>query len=353
VASTRRYWPAWASPRPGAPRSAVAHISALSQIDPSSTHGREIGAGSGDLLHITKALLARSCGAISASSLVRRPASGGSCPSECPSGANAHRFSVRILTLTLVEPSGLEPLTSCMPYPAKLSRTVAGLARYLWRVRRTPPRANVVGVGCGCQLPRHSIPKDHSLVSLVRVVVYRRWPGITPRRCPLRSGHMACGCGQFWRSLPSAAVLAPRTCDVRPWVTWLGCVVLAPAEGDSAHGIVWWISLREPPGSRVCPECNHPYRRKGACAPAGPAVHTGPSGTTSAASRMAAVPAVSVKFRGPRTSVLGFLVIGSVFVAFWKWDSLSWHTRGMILAAYGVVCLGAGLIPAFGICQPR
>jgi Protein of unknown function (DUF3592) len=61
---------------------------------------------------------------------------------------------------------------------------------------------------------------------------------------------------------------------------------------------------------------------------------------------MAAVPAVSVKFRGPRTSVLGFLVIGSVFVVFWKWDSLSWHARGMILAAYGVVCLGAGLIPA-------
>jgi hypothetical protein len=44
-------------------------------------------------------------------------------------------------------------------------------------------------------------PKDHLLVSLVRVVVYGRWPGITPRRCPLRSGHMACGCGQFWWSL--------------------------------------------------------------------------------------------------------------------------------------------------------
>ena len=99
----------------GRPRSAVAHISALSQIDPSSTHGREIGAGSGDLLHITKALLARSCGAISASLLVRWPVSGGSCPSECPSGANAHRFSVRILHLTWVELSGLEPLTSCMP----------------------------------------------------------------------------------------------------------------------------------------------------------------------------------------------------------------------------------------------
>ena len=58
------------------------------------------------------------------------------------------------------------------------------------------------------------------------------------------------------------------------------------------------------------------------------------------------MPAVSVKLGGPRTCVLGFLVIGSVFVAFWEWDSLSWHARGMILAAYGVVCLGAGLIPA-------
>ena len=44
--------------------------------------------------------------------------------------------------------------------------------------------------------------------------------------------------------------------------------------------------------------------------------------------------------------MLGFLVIGSVLVVFWKWDSFSWHARGMILAAYSVVCLGAGLIPA-------
>jgi hypothetical protein len=58
------------------------------------------------------------------------------------------------------------------------------------------------------------------------------------------------------------------------------------------------------------------------------------------------VPAVSVKLGGPRTRVLGFLVIGSGFVVIWKWDSLSWHARGMILAAYGVLCLGAGLIPA-------
>jgi hypothetical protein len=61
---------------------------------------------------------------------------------------------------------------------------------------------------------------------------------------------------------------------------------------------------------------------------------------------MAAVPAVSVKFGGPRTGVLGFLVFGSVFVVIWKWDSLSWHARGVILAAYGAMGLGAGLIPA-------
>src|SRR5262245_44065704 len=61
---------------------------------------------------------------------------------------------------------------------------------------------------------------------------------------------------------------------------------------------------------------------------------------------MAPVPAISVRLGGPRTRVLSFLVIGSVFVVYWKWHSLSWLARGMILAAYGVVCLGAGLIPA-------
>jgi hypothetical protein len=63
---------------------------------------------------------------IPVSSLVRRPASGGSCPPECPSGANAHWFSVRILYLTWVELSGLEPLTSCMPCRPISSARVAG-----------------------------------------------------------------------------------------------------------------------------------------------------------------------------------------------------------------------------------
>jgi len=47
--------------------------------------------------------------------LVRRALLSGDCPSKCPSRANAHRFNVRIMSLTWVELSGLEPLTSCMP----------------------------------------------------------------------------------------------------------------------------------------------------------------------------------------------------------------------------------------------
>ena len=58
------------------------------------------------------------------------------------------------------------------------------------------------------------------------------------------------------------------------------------------------------------------------------------------------MPAISVNFRSTRAKVLGGLAIGSVFVVLVMWDALSWHARGMILAAYGVVCLGAGLIPA-------
>jgi hypothetical protein len=52
-------------------------------------------AATGDLLNVAKALSVRVADTISASSLVRRPASGGSCPSECPSAGNAHRFWVR------------------------------------------------------------------------------------------------------------------------------------------------------------------------------------------------------------------------------------------------------------------
>ncbi len=72
-------------------------------------------ARTGDLLQITKALLIREITTL-ALPLARRPSSCGSCPSECSSrGAYAHRFRIRIMRLTRVELSGLEPLTSCMP----------------------------------------------------------------------------------------------------------------------------------------------------------------------------------------------------------------------------------------------
>src|SRR6266540_3830100 len=59
---------------------------------------------------------------------------------------------------------------------------------------------------------------------------------------------------------------------------------------------------------------------------------------------MAPVPALRITFgRSPRARALGFLVMGSALVVSWKWDSLSWHARGLILAAYGVAGLGFGL----------
>ena len=56
--------------------------------------------------------------------------------------------------------------------------------------------------------------------------------------------------------------------------------------------------------------------------------------------------AVSFNFRSPRATVLCVLAIASAIVVIWRWHSLSWHARGIILAVYGVACLGAGLIPA-------
>jgi hypothetical protein len=44
--------------------------------------------------------------------------------------------------------------------------------------------------------------------------------------------------------------------------------------------------------------------------------------------------------------LLAFLLIGSVFLVFWRWSLLNWHARGMILAAYGVVLLLVVLLPA-------
>ena len=43
------------------------------------------------------------------------------------------------------------PATACMPYPARLSGTDAGLGGCLCRVRAGRSRTERVGVGCGCQ----------------------------------------------------------------------------------------------------------------------------------------------------------------------------------------------------------
>lgn len=47
--------------------------------------------------------------------------------------------------------------------------------------------------------------------------------------------------------------------------------------------------------------------------------------------------------RGPIERALGFLLGGSAVVVALKWDSLSWHARGVILTVYGVLCLAFGL----------
>jgi hypothetical protein len=56
---------------------------------------------------------------------------------------------------------------------------------------------------------------------------------------------------------------------------------------------------------------------------------------------------ISVNFpSSPLVRTLVTLVVGSVFVVLWKWDSLSFHARGLILGAYGIALLGSLLIPA-------
>ena len=51
-------------------------------------------------------------------------------------------------------------------------------------------------------------------------------------------------------------------------------------------------------------------------------------------------------WRGPRATVVGWLLLGTVFLVSWKWSSLSWHARGVIVAAYGVILLSVLLFPA-------
>ena len=42
-------------------------------------------------------------------------------------------------------------------------------------------------------------------------------------------------------------------------------------------------------------------------------------------------------WRGRRFDLVGWLLLGSVLLVWWRWSSLGWHARGMILAAYGIV----------------
>ena len=51
-------------------------------------------------------------------------------------------------------------------------------------------------------------------------------------------------------------------------------------------------------------------------------------------------------WRGRRFDLVGLLLAGSVLLVWWRWSSLSWHARGMILAAYGVVFVLVMLPPA-------
>ncbi len=51
-------------------------------------------------------------------------------------------------------------------------------------------------------------------------------------------------------------------------------------------------------------------------------------------------------WRGRRFDLIGWLLLGSVFLVWWRWSMLSSHARGMILAAYGVVFLLIMLPPA-------
>ena len=55
------------------------------------------------------------------------------------------------MTFGLVELRGFEPLTSCMPYLARLSEAVGDLPSRPWRVHGIAVLSKAVGVNCWCQ----------------------------------------------------------------------------------------------------------------------------------------------------------------------------------------------------------
>ena len=72
-------------------------------------------------------------------------------PQDAPQEGTLIGSAFENLLLHWVELSGLEPLTSCMPYPARLSETGAGLGGCRCRVHAGRSQAELVGGGRGCQ----------------------------------------------------------------------------------------------------------------------------------------------------------------------------------------------------------
>jgi hypothetical protein len=89
-------------------------------------------------------------------------------------GAPTCSLSVRMHAVW--SPDGPQDGTACMPYPAKLSRTVPDLARYLCHVRKGPPNSKPVGVGSGSQLAQPTTLDDrlpYAALLLRRQIVLR------------------------------------------------------------------------------------------------------------------------------------------------------------------------------------
>ena len=74
------------------------------------------------------------------------------------------------LTWGNVELRGFEPLTSCMPYMARLSEAVADLASRPWRVHGIAVLSEAVGVNCGVRADRPP-QLDHGTLRQVSCLV--------------------------------------------------------------------------------------------------------------------------------------------------------------------------------------